>query len=111
MPEAPDLNHFLLDNETTEILKELDKTDRTSFRFRYPSTKIDKIDVLQEVGWKHDDNNLYPITGLPKESGHFFNHLSVINSMHKLVKNLQEIMNDYLNEYLAELESDFPDYY
>lgn len=120
IPDAPDLDRFLLSETLVEMLKELDESDETSFRFRYPSLRVDGVDQLQETGWQHDANNLYSVTGLPKKSGYFFNHLAVMNNLHKLVKSLQVIRdgfisyNEYqqvMNEYLADFESDFADYY
>lgn len=87
----PKLDKMLLSTEGEEILKEIDEADRTSFRFRYPSLKTSDKDHLQELNWTYDDSQLLPKTGLPKEAGFYFDHVKVINSIHKLIQEMKAI--------------------
>jgi len=115
IPEKPELNYLVLSSTATDMLKELDQSDETSFRFRYPSLKTGNVDSLQELHWHHYPSKLFSKTGLPKEAGYFFNHVAVINNLHELITALQEIEgyfraiqqqqdlnNDYWHEFLAE---------
>lgn len=117
--DVPEIDLLILKTEGLEMLKELDETDETSFRFRYPSLKQGEIDSLQKIDWQHDPSMLYPKTGLPKQAGYFFNHVNVINNLHKLITELkaienyykgirdyQDVMNDYWNDYLSEFAND-----
>jgi hypothetical protein len=70
--EKPEINLLLLKPTKMEMLKELDETNETSFRFRYPSLKQEDADSLQKIDWKHDSSMLFPKTGLPKKCGLFF---------------------------------------
>lgn len=119
IPDIPEVNLLILKPEEIEMLKELDEADKTSFRFRYPSLKQGKTDTLQKIDWQHDPSMILPKTGLPKESGYFFDHVNVMNNLHKLVGEIKEIenyfagiseyqnvMNEHWNDYLRELESD-----
>jgi hypothetical protein len=81
----------MLSSEGEELLKEIDEADKTSFRFRYPSLKKNQGEHLQELNWQHDESQLLLHTGLPKEAGYFFDHLAVINSLHKLRQEMREI--------------------
>ncbi|MEW6408646.1 MAG: hypothetical protein AB1488_00840 [Nitrospirota bacterium] len=119
LSDAPEVDKMLLSTEGKKILKEIDETDKTSFRFRYPSLKVEKADQLQELSWRHDESQLLPITGLPKRAGYFFDHVKVINSLHTLIKemkliasyheavlnsidNLQNIELDIMEEFYSE---------
>ena len=119
IPETPEINLLLLQPPELEILKELDESDETSFRFRYPSLKQDFTDSLQKIGWIHDANMLLPKSGLPKKAGYFFDHIFVINNLYKLISELkaiknyfaaireyQDVMNDHWYEYLSEFGDD-----
>ena len=106
VPDHPKLDKMLLTTEGEEILKEFDEADRTSFRFRYPSLKIADRDRLQELGWRYDNSQLLPKTGLPTEAGFFFDHVKVINSFHKLRQEMKTI-ESYLNgcwDYIGEFQ-------
>lgn len=109
IPETLELSSLLLSQESQEILKELDEADNSSFRFRYPSLKQDKIDYVQKSGWNHDDEKLLPKTGLPKESSYFFDHIKVINSLHKLITEMKSIHDNfiYYNDFRDEQLSDY----
>lgn len=115
IPEIPELDNLVLRAAEMKILKELAKSDETSFRFRYPSLKKEDIDSLQKINWHHDQSMLLPNTGLPLEAGYFFNHVTVINHLHELINALetiekyfkgitlhQDVMNDYWNDYLSQ---------
>lgn len=119
IPEKPEINLLMLKPAEMEMLKELDETDETSFRFRYPSLKQEDKDSLQKINWQHDSSMLLPKTGLPKEAGYFFDHTNVINHLHKLISELkaienyfkgiseyQDVMNDYWNDYLRQFGDD-----
>jgi hypothetical protein len=118
-PEVPDIDSLLLKSVEIEMLKELDETDRTSFRFRYPSLKDGDFDSLQRLNWFHEPSKLFPATGLPKEAGYFFNHVNVINHLNQLINELknvadyfngyadyQGVLNDYWNDYLSQFGDD-----
>lgn len=120
LPEKPDINFLILKNEELEILKELDEVDQTSFRFRYPSLNQGGIDTLQKIDWKHDNTKLYPISGLPKEAGYFFDHVKVMNNLDKLIRGLktievyfegikfsQDMMNDFWQEQLRDSDGEY----
>ena len=123
IPEVPEIDDFVLRPALKEMLKELDETDKTSFRFRYPSLKQGDSDSIQKIDWQIDTSKVFPETGLPKEAGYFFDHLSVINHLYELVVELkviqtyfkgyseyQAVMNDYWNEYLRQFDNDYYDY-
>lgn len=105
LSSPPETNKMLLSAEGEDFLKELDEADKSSFRFRYPSVRSNKKDHLQELNWRYDDAQLFPKTGLPKNAGYFFDHMTVINSLHKLRKEMKEIDTylggcwDYIGEY------------
>ena len=106
VPYHPELDKMLLSTEGEEILKEIDEADRTSFRFRYPSFKTADSDRLQELGWRYDNTQLLPKTGLPTEAGVFFDHVKVINSIHKLMQEVK-VIESYLNgcwDYIGEFQ-------
>lgn len=120
MPEVPEINYLVLGPDEKEIMEELDKSDETSFRFRYPSLKNGVTEALQQIDWHHDTSKLLPKTGLPTEAGYFFNHISVINSLYELVNELKKIKNyfegitlfqDVINDYWSEILSEFREYY
>jgi hypothetical protein len=97
---------MLLSTEGEEVLKEIDEADKTSFRFRYPSLKTEGADQLQELNWRYDNSQLLPQTGLPTKAGLFFDHVKVINSIHKLRQELKAI-ESYLNgcwDYIGEFQ-------
>ncbi len=115
IPETPEINLLVLKPAELDMLKELDETDKSSFRFRYPSLKQEDTDSLQKINWHHDPSMLFPETGLPKEAGYFFDHINVMNNLHRLISELksiatyfkgyseyQSVMNDYWNDYLRE---------
>lgn len=123
IPDVPEIDHLILNSTKQEMINELSQADEKSFRFRYPSIQAspppNPLDTLQQIGWHHDPSMLFPKTGLPKESGYFFDHLVVINSLYELVADLktiqsyfesytqyQDIMNDYWNDYLREFGGD-----
>ncbi len=89
--DPPDIGKMILSEEVEELLKEIDEVDKTSFRFRYPSLKIDTSDHLQELNWRYDNSKLLPKTGLPQESGYFFDHIKVINRLHQLMQEIRSI--------------------
>lgn len=92
--------------ECKKILAEIDEADTTSFTFRYPSLKKDNVDHLQELDFKYDESELLPKTGLPKKSGYYFDHLKVINNLHKLMKEMKSI-GQYLragSDYIGEIQ-------
>jgi hypothetical protein len=114
--DIPSLNDLLLSSEQEEILEELHELDKKSFRFRYPTLKKGTIDVIQIVDWKNDTTKLYSKTGLPKESGCFFDHIKTINSLHDLNTGLINISNylnaiwdnvGYMQELMEDLMSEF----
>jgi hypothetical protein len=117
-PETLELSSLLLSNEAQEILKELDEADNSSFRFRYPSLKQeqDNLEHIQKAGWNHDNEKLFPKTGLPKESSYFFDHIKVINGLHQLIhemKSVHEIFDGFnsfrdeqLNYYLSQFNNE-----
>jgi hypothetical protein len=115
LPEKPDINFLVLKTEELEILKEFDEADELSFRFRYPSLNQSGIHTIQKIGWKHDTSKLYPISGLPKEAGYFFDHVKVMNNLYKLIMEIkaielyykgisffQDMMNEFWQEQLRE---------
>ncbi len=117
--DPPNINALLLSQECQELLKELDESDKTSFRFRYPSFKKENVDHLYQLGWQHDKTELFPQTGLPKASGYFFDHIKVINSLHSIMKELKSIESylggcwDYIGEmqeWAMDMMSEFSDY-
>lgn len=106
LSECPDMNEMTLSTAAENILKEIDEADKTSFRFRYPSIKRNQKDHLQELNWQYDDSQLLPKTGLPKDAGFFFDHLTVINSLHKLLQEIKAI-ESYLGGcwgYIGEIQ-------
>lgn len=116
MPEVPDINMMVLGTDEREMLTELDKSDETSFRFRYPSLKQGDTEALQQLNWHHDSSKLFPKTGLPTEAGFFFDHVFVINHLYKLVGELKKIKGyfegitmyqDVLNDYWDEMSRDW----
>jgi len=105
--EIPDRSKLLLNSKQKDVLKELNELDTKSFTFRYPTLKKGAVDVIQKADWKHDALKLYQNTGLPKESGYFFDHIKAVNSLHELNTSLVNISN-YLNaiwDYIAEMQS------
>jgi hypothetical protein len=116
MPEVPDFNMLVLGTDEKEMLEELDKSDETSFRFRYPSLKQGDTEALQKIDWHHDSSKLLPKTGLPTEAGYMFDHIFVINNLYKLVGELKKIKGyfegitmyqDVLNDYWSEMSRDW----
>lgn len=114
--EVPEINKLILSQNTLEIFKELGETDENSFRFRYPSLQQEGTDRLQKLNWHHDQSKLFPKTGLPKESGYFFDHVTVINFLYELLVELINIqkyfeaiatMQDVLNDYWQDMLRDF----
>jgi len=114
------MGKILLGQEGEEILKEIDEADRTSFRFRYPSLKRNQTDHLQEINWQYDDSQLLSKTGLPKNSGFFFDHITVINSFHKLIMEIKAIASylgacwDHIGEIqdiALDLRREFQEFY
>jgi hypothetical protein len=118
IPEIPDISLLVLKPVEIDMLKELDETDETSFRFRYPSlnNKKNNIDSLQQIDWKHDKSMLMSKTGLPKKAGYFFNHIEVMNNLHELIIGInniveysqgiftyQDVMNDNWGDIISEL--------
>jgi hypothetical protein len=104
---APELKSLLLSDEGEDILKEFHMVDETSFRFRYPSIKVEKSDYLQESNWRYDETRLLLNTGLPQKPGYFFDHVKVINSLHHLMQELFSI-EAYLGvcwSYIGEIQS------
>ena len=105
LSDRPELDKMLLSTDGEDILKEIDEADRTSFRFRYPSLKAADKEHLQELGWRYDSSQLLPKTGLPTEAGLFFDHVKVMNSIHKLKQEMKAIESyldgcwDYLGEF------------
>ena len=95
IPAVPEIDELVLKSTEKEMLKELDETDETSFRFRYPSLKQGDSDSLQKIDWKHDPSMLFPVTGLPKEAGYFFDPVSVMNHLYELVTKLKAIQNHF----------------
>jgi hypothetical protein len=119
IPETPEVDCLVLKPEEMEVLKELDETDKTSFRFRYPSFKQQDKDFLQKLNWQHDSSMLLPKTGLPKESGYFFNHVEVMNHLYQVISQLkaiedyyrgiadyQDVMNEYWSDYVSEFSNE-----
>ena len=121
--ETPELEFLMLKPSDLEMLKELEETDETSFRFRYPSLKHQDTDSLQKLAWQHDPSMLLPTTGLPKKAGYFFDPINVVNNLHKLISEIktiesyfngireyQNVMNDNWNDYLNEFGYDGYEY-
>lgn len=117
--EPPDITSILLSQECGELLKELDESDKSSFRFRYPSFRKEDVDHLHKLNWKYDERELFLKTSLPKTSGYFFDHIKVINGLHLLMEGLQSIESylgacwDYIGEmqdWALEMMSEFSDY-
>ena len=118
--DCPKIEKMLLTQAGEEILKELDEVDKNSFRFRYPSISKDRQDHLQKLGWQYDDSELLSKTGLPKNSGIFFDHITVVNNLHKLVSEIKSVESyldacwDYIGEIqdiALDLEREFQEYY
>ncbi|NTU44125.1 MAG: hypothetical protein HGA99_01185 [Chlorobiaceae bacterium] len=107
--ETLEISNLVLNQNAQEVLRELDEVDRTSFRFRYPSFKQERLDYVQKAGWNHDKDKLLPKTGLPIESSYFFDHIKVINSLHELVKDMKSIQEifAYFNNFQDEQLSDY----
>ena len=76
------IDEFLLSKDDKNIMNELNQLDQNSFTFRYPSLKEGAEDVMQQSDWKHDKTQLFPMSGLPKKSGYFFDHVKIVNSLH-----------------------------
>lgn len=94
--EPPSLDELLLNTDDKNVLDELDASDLNSFTFRYPSLKKGSEDVIQKSDWKHDKAELYPISGLPKQSGYFFDHIKAVNSLHDFNMRLTAIKNSLI---------------
>lgn len=118
--EPPSLDESLLNKDEKIILDELDGVDSNSFTFRYPSLKRGPEDVIQRSDWKHDETQLFPTTGLPKESGYFFDHIKAVNALHDFNMRLTNIKNylsgiggyigdiqDFIQDYIKGSMSDF----
>lgn len=112
LSDPPDMSMLLLREDHKNSLNELDQADKSSFRFRYPSfseniqsknVKKSTIDTLHEIGWGHDKTELLPNIGLPSKAGYFFDHLTVINNIHALMKGLNSIAS-YLNSYWSYID-------
>jgi len=101
LSEHPQLERMLLRSEGEDLLKEIDEADDNGFRFRYPTI----ADYLQKQSWVDDISQLLPRTGLPKKAGFLFDHVKVINSLHKLIEEINSIESylnscwDYIGEY------------
>ena len=107
IPDPPDLQRTLLSKTGQCFLEEMFEADKDSFRFRYPSLKVKGADQLQELGWKYDDDEVLPKTGLPRNSGIYFDHIKVINSLHDLMIEIVSI-ESYLGacwDYIGDLQS------
>jgi hypothetical protein len=107
IPEPPEIQRILLSKIGEELLKEIYEADKDSFRFRYPSMKVSGSDKLQELNWKYDNDELLPNTGLPINSGYFFDHMKVINSLHDLMQEIVGIKS-YLEacwSYIGDIQS------
>jgi len=106
LDNPPELDRLTLKTDCEYILNELNELDTKSFTFRYPSLKKGSIDVIQKADWKHDASKLYPNTGLPKESGYFFDHIKSINSLHDLNTDLTNIRNYFnsISDYIGEMQ-------
>ncbi len=104
--EPPSLNEFFLNHQNKTILDELDEADPSSFSFRYPSIKNGQTDEIQKLGWKHDPNQLFPQSGLPKRAGYFFDHIKTVNSLHGLNTELTRIVNlsNSIWDYIGEMQ-------
>lgn len=105
--DIPDLEDLLLSGRGKDILKEISEADPSGFRFRYPSLKhAPKDHRLQEMTWHWDEEGLFPITGLPKQSGIAFTHVKVVNAFHDLVRELSVIHDnhDAFYSYLDDLQ-------
>ena len=108
----PSLNQLLLNKNDKIILDELNRSDPTSFTFRYPSLKKESEHMIQRLDWKHDETQLFPKTGLPKESGYFFDHIKTVNSLHDFNMRLTDIKNSIsgTGDYIEEMQSYMSDF-
>lgn len=113
--QAPSLKELVLSPHSEKILTELNEIDPNSFSFRYPSLKNGQTDEIQRLNCKPQPVELLPKTGLPKESGYFFDHIKTVNSVHDLNSELSKIVNlcnsiwdfvgdmqDYIQEGMSE---------
>lgn len=96
LSDPPETKKMFLSKETEEILKQIDEASIKGFRFRYPSflahgEKNKTVHRLHELDWKFDENQHFPITGLPKKAGQWFNNIKVMNTFHALIKELRSI--------------------
>ena len=91
--DVPPVDKLLISNRAEDILNELNQIDPGSFTFRYPSLRHQEEDKIQQLGWRHDQSKLAPISGLPMESGYFFDHIKSINALHDLNSEFSEVKN------------------
>ncbi len=107
--DKPKLEKVLLSSEGESVIKEIDKIDKSSFRFRYPTLKRENLNVIQELTWNHDESKLLPITGLPMSAGYFFDHVKVLNAMNSLIAEFKSIESyfggcwDYIGTWQDEI--------
>jgi len=96
LSEPPEIEKMLLAERGEVILNEIIEANENSFRFRYPSLRQkeqakQKAEELQIIAWDRDDKALFPITGIARKAGYFFDHVKVINTLHELNKEMREI--------------------
>ena len=109
--DKPELEKLILTKRGEEILVEVSEADSTGFRFRYPSLikqrgKKENVHELQKMSWQWNEEELFPLTGLPKTPEVAFTHVKVMNSMHDLIKELSDIksQHDALYSYLSDIQ-------
>lgn len=105
---------LLIEPEYESLLEELDSSDPSGFRYRYPSLAAKDVGSLhppqkespehslQEIGWEWNSGKLLPKTGLPVVAGCFFDPTRAINSVHDLVHRLRSLATLFsgLEEYV-----------
>lgn len=109
--EKPDINLLKLSSQSAEALNELSQMDSTGFKFRYPTLRSPGQDKpcshhIQPLSWEWNEGKLFPITGLPKSSGVFFQHIKSMNAIYGLMAELINIAqyHDAIYDYISETQ-------